>query len=367
MVRPESIPATGLRRVLRWSDGESTGGRTEPVPAGARRQSRRLVPLGRGRVRRGTRTRRARARLHRLRHVPLVPRHGAGELQRSGDRPHAQRALRRREGGSRGASRRRRELPRRRLGLHPRARLAAHGVRDARRARVLRRHVLPAATGARRPGLRRGAGRGRRGLARTATGARRDGGGGRRSPRRGIRRPDRGRPARARRARGRRRRPGRGRGSPPRRLRARPEVPGGPGARVPRAVGRGRAPPRRALAAAHGGIAAPRSGRGRLLPVRHARRLERTALRADADRQRPAPRRGGGAGDRRRSAGLRTAARRRRDRVPHPSDAARRRWIRERAGLRERDRGGAERGRLLPPRCRGARPARARRHSMRRS
>ena len=336
--RSRDDPGAPRHPDLRWSDGESPGRRAEPVPAGARRQSRGLVPVGRGGLRGGAGTRRARAHLHRLRHVPLVPRDGPRELQRSGDRADPERALRRGEGRPRGASRRRRQLPRRRLRVHARARLAAHGLRDPRRARVLRRHVLPAAARARRSGVRGGARRRRRGVARPASGSRRHGGGGGRGPRRGIRRTDRGRAARRARPRPRGRRPRRGRGPAARRVRASPEVPGRPGARLPRARRRGRPRPRRALAAAHGRLAAARSRRGRVLPLRHPRRLERAALRAHAHRQRPAARRRRGAGRRRRSADVPAVARRWRHRVPPRADAAAERRIRERAGLGERHR-----------------------------
>ncbi len=218
-----------------------------------------------------------------------------------------QRALRRGEGRSRGASRRRRQLPRRRLGVHPRARLAAHGVRDARRARVLRRHVLPAAArcaACRRsrrcspPSTRPGA-NGVAELDETAEAVAEALAAASVAPTAGDL------PG------ARRRSPARSPPSPRTRT-ASTAASGEPrSSRSPRCSASSRTSgadgraPRRALAAAHGGIAAPRSRRGRLLPVRHARRLERAALRAHAHRQRPAPRRRARSWRRRRSAGVR--------------------------------------------------------------
>ena len=342
---------------LRWSDGESTGRRAEPVPAGPRRQSRRLVSLGRGGLRRGTGTRRARAHLHRLRHLPLVPRDGPRELQRSGDRADPQRALRRGEGRPRGASRRRRQLPRRRLRVHARARLAAHGVRDPRRAGVLRRHVLPAAARSRRSGVRGGARRRRRGVARPASGSRRDGGGGRSrpSPRHPSHRPPATCPMR--------RDLDRAVAPSPRTRTGCTAGSGEPrSSRSPRCSTSSRTPARTAAALAErtlrlmgaSPLRDPVEGgffryatRADWSEPHYERMLTDNALLLDvaaalAARDDPPA--------------LPAVARRRRDRVPPRADAAAERRIRERTGLGERDRRGAQRGRLLPTRRRRLAP-----------
>ena len=137
-------------------------------------------------------TRCAGPHLHRLRHLPLVPRDGPRELQRSGDRADPQRALRRDQGRPRGASRRRRQPtspPPPRSRAHLGWPLTVFATPDGRR--VLRRHVLPAAARSRRSVVRAGARRRRRGVARPARRSRRHGGGRRwrRSPRHPSHRP----------------------------------------------------------------------------------------------------------------------------------------------------------------------------------
>ena len=231
--------------------------------------------------------------------------------------------------------------------------MAADGLRDTRGAGVLRRHLLPARTGSRHAVVPAGARRRRRSVARASERDRPDGRGRRRSPRRDIRRPYGRRPAVGRHASPGDRAARRRRGPRARRLRRRPEVPGRTGAAVPRVVARRRASPRAPHDAAHGGLRAPRPGRRRLLPIRDASRLERAALRAHAHRQRPAA-----VGQRRAGPFVSRRGRTRGDRarhhpVPRRDDAAAGRWVRERPGLGEHHRRGAQRGRLLSRRCGG--------------
>ncbi len=82
--------------------------------------------------------------LHRLLHLPLVPRHGARVLRKRGSGRDPQRVLRPDQGGPRGAARRRSHLHAHRAGHHRRRRLAHVGLADARPRAVLRRHLLPA-------------------------------------------------------------------------------------------------------------------------------------------------------------------------------------------------------------------------------
>ncbi len=127
---------------------QSPGERNQPLPAPARRQSGRLVSLGRGGA--GARAPAAPAdpAVDRLRRLPLVPRHGARILRGRGYRGADERALRQRQGGSRGAPGPRPPLPARPPTAEPaRWRLAADDVPDARRpATLLWRHLLPAAS-----------------------------------------------------------------------------------------------------------------------------------------------------------------------------------------------------------------------------
>ena len=108
--------------------------------------------------RRGVRAREARGQadlpLDRLLDLPLVPRHGGRIVRGRGDRAHPQRALRRDQGRSRGAARRRRRLHERGPVAHRVGRLADERVADARRARrssaerISRRATASAARGA---------------------------------------------------------------------------------------------------------------------------------------------------------------------------------------------------------------------------
>ena len=151
---------------LPCADGQSPRRRDLAVPAPARGEPGRLVPVGRGGARARPRRGQAAARLDRLLGLPLVPRDGARVLRERRDRRADERALRVREGRPRGAPGRRRDLHGRGAGDDRPRRLAAERVPDARRRAVLRRHLLPAraapgdaelAAGARRASRRRGA------------------------------------------------------------------------------------------------------------------------------------------------------------------------------------------------------------------
>ena len=319
------------------------------------------MALGRGALRRGRPARRAGDRVDRLRHLPLVPRHGSGELLRPGTRRLPQRELRRHQGRPRGASGCRRHLPRGGQRLHPAPRLAPHGVHDARRQPGLRRHLLPARRGRwaavvpRRPGGRDGC------LDESSRRPRGD----RPHPRRGDRDPTRTArrrtPARtgARRGRRRSRSP---RGSRVRRLRQRLEVPDGSRAGLPRRACGGRRRSGGRIRATHAGdprgLRAARPGGGWRVPLRGSSRLDRAALRTDAERQRPAARPGV-----RRVRPCRRGQRVRRGarRLPARRAAAAFRGVRLGARQREPRRRRKQRGRLLRagPRAAG-RPNRGR-------
>ena len=143
------------------------------------------------------------------------------------------------------------------------------------------------------------------------------------------------------------------RGSRVRRLRGRrprrAEVPDRDRAAVPAGAGGPRREPRgirgrRASPVGDGGLGAARPGRRRLLPLRDAPRLDGSALRADADRQRAAARCRSRRG--RRAHGSRDRA------VPHRGPAAAHRRVRRRAGLGVVDRRRPQRGRVLRTGCR---------------
>ena len=128
--------------------------------------------MGGGGVRARPRGRQAAARLHRVLVVPLVPRHGAGVVRRPGHSGRHERAVRLRQGRSRGAAGRRLRLHGRGCLAHGPGRLAAHRLPHARRRAVLRRDVLPARAAARAAGVPPGPARGRRRVPRTAAGCR---------------------------------------------------------------------------------------------------------------------------------------------------------------------------------------------------
>ncbi len=258
-----------------------------PLSPPARREPGRLVRVGRRGVRPRSGRGQAAPRLGRLQLVPLVPRDGARVVRVGDDGCAHERALREREGRSRGAARRGRRDDGGggrddRLG-----RLADDGLHDAGREAVLRGHVLPARAAARDPELPRAPARGRRHLARAARRHRAAGRADRRHAAldRGIRAVERAAHVVAPlRCRARDRRDVR---AGVRRLRARPQVPRGVDARAP-------PPPRRRGVARDGHGDARRHGGGRLLrrrrrrlsPLLRGRPLARPALREDALRQR---------------------------------------------------------------------------------
>ena len=122
---------------------EPTRWRDEPVPAPARAQPGRLVPVGPGRACARAPPRPPDLPVDRLRGVPLVPRHGARVVRGRGDRRVPERALHRDQGRPRGAAGPRPDLHERRPGVDRRRRLADVGLPDAGRPPVLRRHVFP--------------------------------------------------------------------------------------------------------------------------------------------------------------------------------------------------------------------------------
>ena len=126
------------------TDAEPPRRRDLALPAPAQGQPGRLAAVGRAGARGGARARRAAARLDRLLGLPLVPRDGARVVRGPRRRGLHERALRLRQGRSRGAPRRRRDLHGRGAGDDRPRRLAAERVRDAGAGAVLRRHVLPA-------------------------------------------------------------------------------------------------------------------------------------------------------------------------------------------------------------------------------
>ena len=127
--------ATELRRRRAYGvRDEPPRRRDEPVPAPARREPGRLVPVGRRGARAGRRRGPADPALGRLQRLPLVPRDGARVVRGRGDGGADERALRQRQGRPRGAARRRRALHGRdRLDDRP-GRLADDGLPHARRA-----------------------------------------------------------------------------------------------------------------------------------------------------------------------------------------------------------------------------------------
>src|SRR3546814_15413456 len=83
----------------------------QPLPASARRQPGALATLGRGGAGAGARTRPADPAVDRLFGVPLVPCDGARELRRHATGGADERALRQRQGPSRGTPRSRPHTP----------------------------------------------------------------------------------------------------------------------------------------------------------------------------------------------------------------------------------------------------------------
>ena len=114
---------------------------------------------------------------HRLRGVPLVPRHGARELRKRSGREALERALREHQGRSRRASRSRRDLHDRDGGAVRQRRLAHDRVSDAGARAVFRRHLLPADRQVRPSGVSHAARAHRRALENETRRAREAGGG----------------------------------------------------------------------------------------------------------------------------------------------------------------------------------------------
>ena len=269
--------------------GQPPRRRDLPVPAPARRQPGRLVPVGRGGLRARARRGQAAARLDRLLGLPLVPRDGARVLRGPEARRADERALRLRQGRPRGAPRRRRDLHGRGAGDDRPRRLAAERLHHPGRRALLRRHLLPARRRARacRAGRRcspaiteawQRAPRGDRGELASTIVARLQGAAGLDGRRPASSSPGCSSARSTGAAHALRRRA--------RRLRRRAEVPAVLGDRVP-------ARPRRARdvaahAARDGQRRHLRPGRRRLRALRGRRALDRPALREDALRQRAA-------------------------------------------------------------------------------
>ena len=118
--------------------------RIEPVPSSPRGEPGGLVSLGRRGPGEGAARGQADLPLRRLLHLLLVPRDGAGVLQRSRDRRADERELRVREGRPRGASGPRRDLHGGDPAHHPLGRLAQLRLPHSRPQALLRGHVFPA-------------------------------------------------------------------------------------------------------------------------------------------------------------------------------------------------------------------------------
>ena len=123
--------------------GEPARGSVQPIPPAARPQPRGLVPMGRRSLRQSPERGPTRVPLGRLRRLSLVPRDGARVLRGRDDREAPERAVRRDQGGPRGAARRGRDLHGRRPGDVRERRMADVGLPHARGQAVLRRHVFP--------------------------------------------------------------------------------------------------------------------------------------------------------------------------------------------------------------------------------
>ncbi len=121
--------------------------------------------MGRGGVRPGPRRGQTRAALGGLLGLPLVPCDGARVVREPGHRRGHERGLRQREGGPRGAPRRRPHLHAGRAVDDRARRLADDGLFGARWHAVLRRHLLSTGGPPRPAGLPQAAGRHRRCLA----------------------------------------------------------------------------------------------------------------------------------------------------------------------------------------------------------
>ena len=154
---------------------EPTRGRDEPLPAAARAQSGRLVPVGTGGPGACPGRGSAHLPLDRLRRVPLVPRHGARVVRGRGHVGAAERGVRVHQGGPRGAARPGRDLHDGGAGDDRPGRLADERLPHAGGKAVLRRHVLPVGARPRDARVRGCAGGGRRSVARPPRRGRGDG------------------------------------------------------------------------------------------------------------------------------------------------------------------------------------------------
>ena len=293
--------------------------------------------------------------------MPLVPRHGAGVVRGRGHGGRAQRGLRRDQGRPGGAPGPGPAVHGRRPGDDGAGRLADERVPDARRAAVLRRHLLPRQPAPRDALLRAGP-RGRApGVDDAASGRGAVGRAARRGAGRGAVAGIRGRGLRAPCARD----PGRGTGRRGRLVRPGPwwlgpgaEVPAADDDRVPPPAscghrGRDGAGGRAAQPRGDGGGRDPRPPGWRLPPLRDRRRLAGPALRADALRQRATRSRvRARVGTDRWSGAARDDDRSARLRRPRAHDGRRR--VRRQPGRRYRGRGGRH---VRVGRGRGARRA----------
>src|SRR5450759_4935892 len=145
--RPEPRRCAACRRAVRTLRSrhahEPARRRDEPVPPPARAQPRGLASMGRGGAGAGARRGPPDLPLHRLRGLPLVPRHGARVVRGSGDGGVPQRQLREHQGGPRGATGPGRDLHAGRAGPD-RVRWVAHErLPDARWPALLWRHIFP--------------------------------------------------------------------------------------------------------------------------------------------------------------------------------------------------------------------------------
>ena len=128
----------------RFAHAQPPRARDQSLSAAARRQSGRLVPMGRRSAAARARAEQTHPAFGRLLGVSLVPRDGARVLRGSGNRRADEPIVREHQGGSRGAARSRSNLPERASHAHPaQRRLAAHDVPRARPEALLRRNVLP--------------------------------------------------------------------------------------------------------------------------------------------------------------------------------------------------------------------------------
>ena len=136
--------SVGVASETEAHEREPTRRRDQPLSAATRGKPRRLVPVGRRSARALQRRGQTDPALGGLLRVSLVSRDGARVVRERRDRGVDERALRVREGRSRRAARRRRDLHERGA-VHDRlGRVAAHRIPHAGAQAVLWRHLLPA-------------------------------------------------------------------------------------------------------------------------------------------------------------------------------------------------------------------------------